>query len=204
MFRFQSSAPKAPQHSHCKVKKSTKTHSTRTHWNKLPQLTRANDNTGGEWECDSTKQCPHIFLGEVYQVLQINVVSVGPNVVVNEKVQLVLDPVFEDKGQDSCSQLQEEDDAQEHRELKDPNVHSCVKLQSSPQRGQFEVPTLSGDVQISARKSFLAVRQCNRQIQGWTSPRPPPGRARLGQNPQGPWWMRCWRGRPSSKQRKTK
>lgn len=60
---------------------------------------------------------PHIFLGEVYQVLQINVVSVGPNVVVNEKVELVLDPVFEDEGQDPCRQLQEEDDTQEHGEL---------------------------------------------------------------------------------------
>ena len=61
----------------------------------------------------------HIFLGEIYQVLKINVISVGPNVVVNEEVELVLDPVLEDKGQDSCSQLQEEDDTQEHRELKD-------------------------------------------------------------------------------------
>lgn len=64
------------------------------------------------------KHNSHIFLSEVYQVLQINVVSVGPNVVVNEKVELVLDPVFEDKGQDSCSQLQEEDDTEEHGELK--------------------------------------------------------------------------------------
>lgn len=78
------------------------------------------------------EQFPHIFLGEVYQVLQIDVVSVGPNVVVNEKVELVLDPVFEDKGQDPCSQLQEEDDTQEHGELKGSNVHSCVKFQSKP------------------------------------------------------------------------
>ncbi len=69
------------------------------------------------------KHSAHIFLGEIYQVLQINVVSVGPNVVVNEKVELVLDPVFEDKGQDSCSQLQEEDDTQEHGELKQDNSH---------------------------------------------------------------------------------
>lgn len=60
----------------------------------------------------------HIFLGEIYQVLKINIISVGPNVVVNEEVELVLDPVLEDKGQDSRSQLQEEDDTQEHRELK--------------------------------------------------------------------------------------
>lgn len=64
------------------------------------------------------KHSAHIFLGKVNQVLQINVVSVGPNVVVNEKVELVFDPIFEDKGQDSCSQLQEEDDTQEDGELK--------------------------------------------------------------------------------------
>lgn len=72
------------------------------------------NNTGVKSELWSA----HIFLGKVYQVLQINVVSVGPDVVVNEKIELVLDPIFEDKGQDSCSQLQEEDDTQEHRELK--------------------------------------------------------------------------------------
>lgn len=74
------------------------------------------------------KHSAHIFLGEVYQVLQINVVSVGPNVVVNEKVELVLDPVFEDKGQDSCGQLQEEDDPEEHGELKYINIHSSLNL----------------------------------------------------------------------------
>ena len=74
------------------------------------------------------KGSTHIFLSEVYQVLQIDVVSVGPNVVVNEKVELVLDPVFEDEGQDSCSQLQEEDDTQEHGELKDVNSHTSFNF----------------------------------------------------------------------------
>lgn len=131
MFRFQSSAPKAPQHSHCKVRKST-----RTHWKELPQLTRANDNTGVEWECDSSKPFPHIFLGEVYQVLQVNVVSVGPNVVVNEKVELVLDPVFEDEGQDSCSQLQEEDDTQEYGELKNSKRWQWRETPKQPKERQ--------------------------------------------------------------------
>lgn len=85
------------------------------------------------------KRFPHIFLGEVYQVLQINVVSVGPNVVVNEKVELVLDPVFEDKGQDSCSQLQEEDDTQEHGELKVKRSQLC-EIPKRSKRGRFEIP----------------------------------------------------------------
>lgn len=91
---------------------------THTHTQEFTEITRAKGNNGAKRECDSTQQCAHVFLGEVYQVLQIDVVSVGPNVIVNEKVELVLDPVFEDKGQDSCSQLQEEDDTQEDGELK--------------------------------------------------------------------------------------
>lgn len=59
----------------------------------------------------------HIFLGEVDEVLQVNVVTVGPDVVVDEEVELVLDPVLEDEGQHARRQLQEEDDAQEDREL---------------------------------------------------------------------------------------
>lgn len=78
--------------------------------------------------CGFKIQSAHIFLGEVYQVLQIDVISVGPNVIVNEKVELVLDPVFEDKGQDSCSQLQEEDDTQENGELKHINIRSSVNV----------------------------------------------------------------------------
>lgn len=74
------------------------------------------------------KHRSHIFLGEVYQVLQINVISVGPNVVVDEKVELVLDPVFEDKGQDTSGQLQKEDDTQEHGELKYKNIHKAMSL----------------------------------------------------------------------------
>lgn len=104
MFRFQSSAPKAPQHSHYEAQ----------HTNLLTRLSHRNE------QIDQTKikkHAAHIFLGEVYQVLQIDVISVGPNVVVNEEIELVLDPVFEDEGQDSSSQLQEEDDTQEHGEL---------------------------------------------------------------------------------------
>lgn len=52
----------------------------------------------------------HIFLSEVDEVLQINVVPVGTNVVVDEEVELIFNPVFKDKGQDTGSQLQEEDD----------------------------------------------------------------------------------------------
>lgn len=77
------------------------------------------------------KDGAHIFLGEVYQVLQVDVVSVCPNVVVNEKVELVLDPVFEDKGQDPCSQLQEEDDTQEHRELKNTHTFTVLRIQKN-------------------------------------------------------------------------
>lgn len=41
---------------------------------------------------------------------------------------MVLDPVLEDKSQDSCSQLQEEDDTQEHGELKYVNSNITVNL----------------------------------------------------------------------------
>lgn len=60
----------------------------------------------------------HIFLGEVDEVLQVDVVAVRPDVVVDEQVELVLDPVLEDKGQDARGQLQEEDDPQEDGELR--------------------------------------------------------------------------------------
>lgn len=59
----------------------------------------------------------HIFLGEINEVLEINVVPVRPDVVVDEQVELIFDPVLEDKCQDSRRQLQEEDDSQEHGEL---------------------------------------------------------------------------------------
>lgn len=56
-------------------------------------------------------------MSEVDEVLQINVVAVRADVVVDEQVELVLDPVLKDKGQHACGQLQEEDDPQEHRKL---------------------------------------------------------------------------------------
>lgn len=59
----------------------------------------------------------YIFLSEVDEVLQINVISVGSYVVVDEKVELIFNPVFKDKGQDTGSQLQKEDYPQKHRKL---------------------------------------------------------------------------------------
>lgn len=59
----------------------------------------------------------YVFLGEIDEVLQIDVVAVRPDVVVDEQVELVFNPVLEDKRQDPRRQLQEEDDPQEHGEL---------------------------------------------------------------------------------------
>lgn len=59
----------------------------------------------------------HVFLSKVNEVLEVNVVPVGLDVVVDEEVELVSNPVLEDKGQDPCCQLQEEDEAEEHGEL---------------------------------------------------------------------------------------
>lgn len=59
----------------------------------------------------------YIFLSEVDEVLQVNVISVGSYVVVDEKVELIFNPVFKDKGQDTSGQLQEEDYPQKHRKL---------------------------------------------------------------------------------------
>lgn len=59
----------------------------------------------------------YIFLSEVDEVLQVNVISVGSYVVVDEKVELIFNPVFKDKGQDTGGQLQEEDYPQKHRKL---------------------------------------------------------------------------------------
>lgn len=73
----------------------------------------------------------HVFLGEIYEVLQIDVVSVGPNVVVDEEVELVLDPVFEHEGQHSGGQLQKEDDPQEDGELQMKNINTAVNTQKS-------------------------------------------------------------------------
>lgn len=59
----------------------------------------------------------HIFLGKVDEILQVDVIAVGLDIIVDEKVELVFDPVLKDEGKDSRSQLQEEDQTQEHRKL---------------------------------------------------------------------------------------
>lgn len=59
----------------------------------------------------------HVVLGEVDEILQVNVVSVRLDVVVDEKVELIFDPVFKDEGEDPRRQLQEEDQTQEHGKL---------------------------------------------------------------------------------------
>lgn len=40
----------------------------------------------------------HIFLSKVNEVLEVNVIPVCFNIVVDEEVQLVFDPVFKHKG----------------------------------------------------------------------------------------------------------
>lgn len=59
----------------------------------------------------------HVVLGEVDEILQVDVISVRLDIVVDEKVELVFDPVLKDEGEDARSQLQEEDQTQEHRKL---------------------------------------------------------------------------------------
>lgn len=59
----------------------------------------------------------HVFLSKVDKVLEVNIIPVGFDVAVDEEIKLVSDPVLEDKGQDACRQLQEEDEAEEQREL---------------------------------------------------------------------------------------
>lgn len=59
----------------------------------------------------------HIFLGKVNEILQVDVIAVGLDVIVDEKVELVFDPVLKDEGEDPRSQLQKEDQTQEHRKL---------------------------------------------------------------------------------------
>lgn len=61
----------------------------------------------------------HIFLCKVNEVLQVNVIPVGFDVVIDEQIELVFDPVLKHEGQDPRRQLQEEDEPQEYRELGD-------------------------------------------------------------------------------------
>lgn len=59
----------------------------------------------------------YVFLSKVNEVLEVNVVPIGLDIVVDEEVELVSNPVLEDEGQDPCCQLQEEDEAKDHGEL---------------------------------------------------------------------------------------
>lgn len=59
----------------------------------------------------------HIFLNKIDKVLKVNIIPVGFDIAVDEEIDLVSNPVLEDKGQDPCRQLQEEDEAEEHRKL---------------------------------------------------------------------------------------
>lgn len=59
----------------------------------------------------------HIFLGEIDEILQVDVVAVRFDIIVDEEVELVFDPVLKDEGKNAGSQLQEEDQTQEHRKL---------------------------------------------------------------------------------------
>lgn len=73
---------------------------------------------GTSCRCLASAGCwTHIFLSKVNEVLEVNVVPIGLDVVVDKEVELVSNPVLEDKGQDPCRQLQEEDEAKEHGEL---------------------------------------------------------------------------------------
>ena len=71
-------------------------------------------------------------LQRVDEVLEIDVVAVRPDVIVDEQVQLVFNPVFKDKRQDSCCQLQEKDDSQEHRELEEEEEIGGQKMINTP------------------------------------------------------------------------
>lgn len=82
----------------------------------------------------------HIILGEIDEILQVDVVAVGFDIIVDEKVELVFDPVLEDEGKDASSQLQEEDQTQEHGKLgsaqrcKNKHTHTVnASLQSRTQ-----------------------------------------------------------------------
>lgn len=56
-------------------------------------------------------------MGKVNEILQVDIIAVSLDIIVDEEVELVFDPVLKDEGKDPCSQLQEEDQTQEHRKL---------------------------------------------------------------------------------------
>lgn len=73
----------------------------------------------------------YIFLSEINEVLQVDVVTVRTDVIVDEQIELILNPVLKDKRQDACRQLQEEDDSQEHRELQNTERQYTLNLSAA-------------------------------------------------------------------------
>lgn len=72
------------------------------------------------------------FLKGVDKVLQVNVISVGPNVALKELPEAVPHPVLEQEGQHSHSQLQEEDEHDGTAELQGNEDGSGSHHTSSP------------------------------------------------------------------------
>lgn len=78
----------------------------------------------------------YIFLSEINEVLQVDVVTVRTDVIVDEQIELILNPVLKDKRQDARRQLQEEDDSQEHRELQNTERQHTLNLSAAHCRVQ--------------------------------------------------------------------
>lgn len=81
---------------------------------------------GPTWVLFSEQGWTHIFLGKVDEILQVDVIAVGFDVIVDEEVELVFDPVLKDEGEDPRSQLQKEDQTQEHRKLESHMTNASV------------------------------------------------------------------------------
>lgn len=96
----------------------------------------------------------HVFLSKVDKVLKVNIIPVGFDIVVDEEIKLVSDPVLEDKGQDPRRQLQEEDEAKEHGEL-GWGAHRWRVLERHGICGQGRTPTTS-----AARLHPLSLKCC--------------------------------------------
>lgn len=62
---------------------------------------------------------------------------------------------------------------------------------------------ISWNIQTWAGRCFLAVLRCIRQSPEWTWPPRPPWRARLGPDPPGLWWRRCWTEPPGARRQST-
>lgn len=100
----------------------------------------------------------HIFLSEIDEVLQVDVVPIRPDVVVDEQIKLVFNPVLKHKGQNSCCQLQEKDDSQKHGELEQEEnqeletVFQCLIMLLK-----------EWNTQISAERCFPEELQCSQR-----------------------------------------